>query len=396
MKGYFSQLAQSTGLVTGPGKSSIAGSSLSPSGGERLHFEEIGFTSAPQDAASPAAGLPETESAAQNEAVEAVHFEPVEEIERISEPLGPTGPSLAVQTSGPESNDAASGPVSPVETSPRAPLHIETVDVTEVTPPAVREVSPRASEAPSVISEVSFEAPGQMTTESKTARPRELFSEESSAGNEPAAERSNEARVLPVQEYEAQAVSPEISETVEIFERRVATQKQPRGRGEPFPLEQPAHRTHAEAASKQAEDREPSGPAMSFEELKGAALSVGASREETFQNYLREIVDWVSAPPVTEAEALEQGPRAPAQTGENLFVVKHDGDAPLASRPGPTEEGPEVQDLNLSIGTISVVIEEQKQQTAVLPPALPPRAESPAAQAATERTSLSRYYLRSW
>lgn len=410
MKGYFSQLAHRTGLVAGPGRSSIVGNGNTPAfadslaqpsdaPGGPLHVEEISLTASPQDAAATA-GLPQTRTAgpAQNEPAEAIGFEPSREITTVG-PESSDSESRAV-----ESSHAESLTLSPVETPARPPLHIETV---EVTPLLSMKVSPVASEVLPPTSEVSAEAFRDVTPESKTLERGGPSKAESSAGNELEGEDGRERHVLSVQEerhvlsvqeYETQAVSPELSEMVEITEARFSTQEeeqQQRERGARFDPRQPAQ-------PSRGNNQELSRPVVSFEEQTNAAPSEVASREESFQNYLREIVEWVSAPPVMEAEVWEKGSRAQeAQQTENTFAVKHDGskhdsDVPPASLQTPAEEGPEVQDLNLSIGTISVVIEEQKPQAAVLPPAPPPpRAQSTAARADAERTSLGRYYLRS-
>jgi hypothetical protein len=67
---------------------------------------------------------------------------------------------------------------------------------------------------------------------------------------------------------------------------------------------------------------------------------------------------------------------------------------PTPPRPG-RPEALEVQDLNLSIGTISIVIEEPKQTASAALPA-PPRVERSPERPASEPTRLSRYYLGRW
>ena len=65
------------------------------------------------------------------------------------------------------------------------------------------------------------------------------------------------------------------------------------------------------------------------------------------------------------------------------------------SPPPGRPEGLEVQDLSLSIGTISIVIEEPAQTVPAAIPA-PPRADGLPEPPASQPTRLSRYYLRPW
>lgn len=128
-----------------------------------------------------------------------------------------------------------------------------------------------------------------------------------------------------------------------------------------------------------------------------AAPDEQLEREVTFQNYLKEVRTWVAAPPVTDERELEHQSRPEAQPLERnrgLFALDQEmntASSPLHSR----RQEQAVQDLSLSIGTISIVIEEPKRETPVPPPP-PARAEGTAERTTSESTSLSRYYLRSW
>jgi hypothetical protein len=121
-------------------------------------------------------------------------------------------------------------------------------------------------------------------------------------------------------------------------------------------------------------------------------------------NYLKEVKAWVSAPPQLDQRQLEwqrdaEGLPAPHGAEQSLATQ---GDAfaleravqPAALRP-TRPETLEAQDLNLSIGTISIVVEAPKQ---IAPAVLqaPARVDGPRERAASEPTRLSRYYLGRW
>jgi hypothetical protein len=71
------------------------------------------------------------------------------------------------------------------------------------------------------------------------------------------------------------------------------------------------------------------------------------------------------------------------------------GATAAAPVPRHDAEEPELQDLSLSIGTISIVIEEPRKEVQIqqAPPANPKRVLD---RTTNESTDLSRYYLRSW
>ena len=119
-------------------------------------------------------------------------------------------------------------------------------------------------------------------------------------------------------------------------------------------------------------------------------------RRQLFQNQLKEVIAWITSPP----DEVEQSPQAlettpgvigAQQTTSNVFVREPEQRRPLAQSITPRE--PQVQDLSLSIGTISIVVEEPRQDHPVsLTP--PPVTQTSPQPAAPEPTRLSRYYLR--
>jgi hypothetical protein len=125
-------------------------------------------------------------------------------------------------------------------------------------------------------------------------------------------------------------------------------------------------------------------------------------RERNVHRYLREVRAWVAEPPEFPLPELERQldtePRPGGHGAEGITAGQSDvlafepevqPAAPRTGAPGMLE----VQDLNLSIGTISIVVEEPKQAPA-LP--VPPRVDRSPERPASGLTRLSRYYLGSW
>jgi hypothetical protein len=110
--------------------------------------------------------------------------------------------------------------------------------------------------------------------------------------------------------------------------------------------------------------------------------------EIAVREYLREVMAWVSATPEGEPD---QPQRTSLPPRIEVFELHSE-----IERPGNTTTvEPLAQDLNLSIGNISIVIEEPTPPATaqVTAPARPERAPE---RTMTEPTRLSRYYLRSW
>jgi hypothetical protein len=142
---------------------------------------------------------------------------------------------------------------------------------------------------------------------------------------------------------------------------------------------------------KDSDPRQPSG----VRESAGAVRDEHLEREMIVHSYLEEVRAWVAAPP--EFDQREQEPqrdveRAPAEY-RDVFALEPEAEptTPRSGRPDALE----VQDLNLSIGTISIVVEEAKQ-TAPAPLPVLPRADRSPERPASEQTRLSRYYLTRW
>ncbi len=116
-----------------------------------------------------------------------------------------------------------------------------------------------------------------------------------------------------------------------------------------------------------------------------------AEQNVTVRNYLKEVLAWVANPPEQDQpqpSSLTANPAIP----EKLEIQISDDRSPLAQ---PVVTEPMVQDLNLSIGNISIVVEEPKPNVTAQV-ATPLQNERVAASETSEPTRLSRYYLRSW
>jgi len=109
------------------------------------------------------------------------------------------------------------------------------------------------------------------------------------------------------------------------------------------------------------------------------------------QTQLKEVIAWVTANPTNvEEEPLPE-----------ILIASRSvsGEAPAAQLDSlstqPTRaQAPEIQDFSLSIGNISIVIDEPKQDAPTLP--TPPPTIERLPEVANRPTDLSRYYLDRW
>lgn len=337
MKGYFSQLAQHTGLsfehadATAASNLDATPAALAQQPGSEppapLHVEEITFS-------VPAAPAPPETSV---DGLEGLRIDESKTISTQDE----------AQSGQTESSDDKHS----TSSSQMPPTLIET---------------PRES---------AFEESSiQFTkTESSTREASEQYVEKQTHTN---SERSVHFSDEPLDEA-LESGPKEKLEGVEIVTRRFV------GRDETRAGNKPA--TRLEGVGRESNAGEPSD----------AMLDARMEREVFVHNYLKEVRAWVAATPLIEEEEYKQQRESKTpREGSDALMLEHEAEASSVSQDARAAEL-EVQDLNLSIGSISIVIEEPKQSVAAsLAP--PPRVESVPARAASEPTRLSRYYLRNW
>lgn len=141
--------------------------------------------------------------------------------------------------------------------------------------------------------------------------------------------------------------------------------------------------------------REASAQALSDREPSDGAAAEGTTGDASARDYLREIREWVAAPAsFVEQQAAElESDVAFALTQAADALAQATGAPPFVPADKPSALA--VQDLDLSIGSIQIVIEEPRP-AAPAPVAATPRVEHAPAQTTRATTTLSRYYLRDW
>jgi len=126
-------------------------------------------------------------------------------------------------------------------------------------------------------------------------------------------------------------------------------------------------------------------------------LENGVTDKELLQKvFFKEIHEWVTAPAETMAETVERETLALEENLQRVSLREREEGAALSlSRPRAVErERLEQQDLSLSIGSISIVIEEPQAQAQPSNIQAQPRAESSRPQSSSEFSRLARHYIR--
>jgi hypothetical protein len=345
MKGYFSQLARHTGFTLGVGGVTSA---ISPSGSRTpparpaghdevspLHLDEVTFTSPSQSAADTS--------------------------ERTTE--GIVGhPSLApISEQGSET----------ISEGPAGSRQVRTSELTE--PPAENEPKTQMEFSPGF----SFEE--SITSESRASASHAFPDAEDSGG---------QITSVISEEYFSTAQTLDLeqpSERVAAFEDRYATTEyQPAA---PLDQDQPPRPMEAEV-QRSMQATEP-------DERRDTGSEVETDRHVILRNYLKEVRDWIAAPPAMEETEIEFLTAAETPPRSRNPAGLERGATAAAPAPRHDLEEPKLQDLSLSIGTISIVIEEPRKEVLIqqAPPANPERVLD---RTTNESTDLSRYYLRSW
>ncbi|MBV9959595.1 MAG: hypothetical protein JO360_14310 [Acidobacteria bacterium] len=123
-----------------------------------------------------------------------------------------------------------------------------------------------------------------------------------------------------------------------------------------------------------------------------ALLESGVTDREILQKvFFREIHEWIAAPTESAAE-LRPEPPARVENSERVSLIEADANFAQRRQRAAEKERLEQHDLSLSIGSISIVIEEPPSPPQVVQP--PPRAESSRPQSTAEFSRLSRHYIR--
>ena len=357
MKGYFSQLARNSGLSLGPGGTTDAPGSPAhlaipaPREGVAkvtpLHGQDVIHSTE-----SP---LPAPDGSENSKGV--AGFPQVVAIA----PTDPEGPTMDASLSTSMVTDDVNRQQS--ESSPAVPQTAPPETSIEMSPPTFLEES-----------RVLF-----TDSESGAARPQAYFAGERSALDERMVQFPDEPPVV------AQDSAPlEPVEKVETLENDF-------GRPEFSPNRQ--------ASRPEATGKESLQPTTAVERIDPAVLDEHLEQEVIVRNYLKEVRAWVAASPAMQEEKLEQDGGREGRLGSgDVFSLEHE----INSAPFPQagrSEAPAVQDLSLSIGTISIVIEEPQKgipAPLVTQPVVERSARPNAQGNDREPTNLSRYYLRSW
>jgi hypothetical protein len=355
MKGYFSQLARSSGLSFGPAGSTAGNNVARPTKTSAAGVSNLASLDVHEVVvAPPAPSVAEVSESNQKENLQ-VGVSTSPDVGGLSVHAEPR-PSFEEAKTQQESNDARPTAASIHESS-------ETILLTE----SEDSKSHLPSQFPVQFIDSFAETPGA----------------QDDSGAEPVSDQQKQVS------SEASVATLHAGTTTRLVDKLETTGSE-LAAGD-FPLiEQPIHtrpgrqpETPDEEHSQAALERHDSTPDKQSE----AQLLV--------RNYLKEVRAWVAMPP----EPIEDS--AEADIGLEGYYDRSDvfspGPAPDTSRVAPVlpAEAPAVQDLSLSIGSISIVVEEP-QKNMPAPVATQPRAEGSMPRGDRESTNLSRYYLRTW
>ena len=157
----------------------------------------------------------------------------------------------------------------------------------------------------------------------------------------------------------------------------------------PEPAREDAGRERVEALEISEVVRLPDEPTAQAEPAASHAAQAEARRA-----YLREVVEWITGPadPVREfdgssAVELESSGPAESKAGRPATVV-------LQRERAEASRELEVQDFSLSIGSISIVVEDAPQPAPAAAPAQRPQSDERRDPAPVETSRLRRHYIR--
>jgi|GEM_PF-4948097 len=343
MKGYFSQLARHTGLKFDPHRKTAGEDSSSEPvvGGNASPFEihDVTFT----EPSRPIA--PEVTSA--SSVYDASHL------------------------SAPEtSNDSRDQVVAPSDQRATAPL-IEEAGLEQTGPGAQDQADVVTSTRAAPVASPEESRIQFIPTETHTGAPPAPSVKIVSVSDEQPSDNSSIKDNL-------KTIQPESIERYEVYQ----VDHREAGVVESTSLEvpPPSERVSMPAGETDQSDAHPVGP---------------SARTRIVRDQIKEVMAWVATPPeeIQSGRSLS-GVMETRTQEDDFFKRERQQYEPSSSQPMLPRE-PEVQDLNLSIGSISIVIEEPKPDVPVFQSPAP--AESgPSERTTPEPTRLSRYYLRNW
>jgi len=323
-----------------------------------------------------------------------------------------TGLSFSNQTGVPGRVSTEPGVAAEAKTkAPVAPIHVEEVVFT-ASPPAVdTDVSARntsvtvaapqgKNQAASVVTQTEAFTP-PLETVSPVADPQQQVSWDQAETSRHIVELPNRSLSQETAPHESQIQfvdpKPETAKpTTEqvFFDARPFDQSPLTVNAEPQSLTEETVTVESSAEELRQPEYETRDSSVRHHEVQSVEIvnSVESEREprRIFQDQLKEVIAWITSPPeAVEQTALEV---IEAQHETDTVVVREREQGRPAQRPTNNNE-PHVNDLSLSIGTISIVVEEPKQDFPVPLTPVPTTHTSPQ-PVAPEPTRLSRYYLR--
>jgi hypothetical protein len=145
-------------------------------------------------------------------------------------------------------------------------------------------------------------------------------------------------------------------------------------------------------------EKEPLRPVADYRKAVQEPRAPAIERETLVRNYLKEVTEWVAQSPALDSAGLESVRETEQTEGaESAALESREASQVGLSRKTPSPSpvpSLDVQDLTLSIGTIKVVVEELP--AAVATPQIAAPRNVGADRSASEPTRLSRYYLERW
>jgi hypothetical protein len=358
MRGYFSQLARSTGIRIAPARTHAAAPHAESRAEPRAavtaappHVEEVTFVEQPPDPRRADGRAEESEAAGDRtrRVSDAGRARPdsqhsAEAARRDASAVSADSAASPLDAELPRGESPAGSPAPRPDDA--ADEHLDALDAGDTPRTSARATAESPTPRP------ERRTPDSRAEQSRAVEIREGFPSESEG------------------ELTARADAPGEQERVSNQGTRLDARRAARRGEEPDASDEPAA---AELAA-------------TIDDERGAR--VGLVRQ-----YLREVRAWVEASPEPEDVLPEWAGEAEESPPGRRAGESRAAEASVSLEPPPAR-APEVQDVSLSIGSISIVVEgTQQQQIPVTPP---PQQQAPAGAhgAPAAPVDLSRYYIR--